>query len=312
LGYQCAKTIATDGDWHVVIASRDRVKADRAVSDLIAETGNQNITAIELNLASLASIRQFAIDFANRNLPPLQAIVANAGMQAVGDLTSTEDGFETTFGVNHLGHFLLVNLLLRSLVAPARIVVVSSGTHDPARLEGRITPPRYRDPRLLAHPPVDDKSTGIERYTTSKLCNLLFAYELDRRLRSAGHSTPDRPITVNSFDPGGVPGTELTRAYAETSRFFLNSILPYFVPLLKRLGANINDVATAGGAMARLVLDPELAGVSGKYFQGMRAISSSTESSDRDKAVQLWDVSAQLVNLRSDETILQVVRSIAT
>jgi NAD(P)-dependent dehydrogenase (short-subunit alcohol dehydrogenase family) len=244
LGYQCAQTIAAHHDWHVVIACRDRDKADRAVKNLIARSANQQIEAMTLDLASLASIRQFSIDFSSRNLPPLQAIVANAGTQAVGGLTYTKDGFEKTFGVNHLGHFLLVNLLLKSLVPPARIVVVSSGTHNPAAMEGRINPPCYRDPRLLAYPPADAIVSGIQRYTTSKLCNLLFAYELVRRLESQGYSTPDRPIVVNSFDPGGVPGTGLTREYPLVLRLLLNSILPYFLPLFKYFGANINDVST--------------------------------------------------------------------
>jgi NAD(P)-dependent dehydrogenase (short-subunit alcohol dehydrogenase family) len=306
LGYQCAKTIAAAGDWRVVIACRDRVKADRSVTNLIAETSNPNIEAMTLNLASLASIRQFASDFSSRNLPPLKAIVANAGMQAVGDPTYTEDGFETTFGVNHLGHFLLINLLLRSLVAPARIAIVSSGTHDPARLEGRLMAPAYRDPHLLANPTADAKLPDIQRYTTSKLCNLFFAYELACRLEAERHSTPEQPITVNSFDPGGVPGTELTRDYPIVIRWVFNSILPPAIPLLKRLGLNINDVHTAGRAMARLILDPELECISGKYFQGMVEIPSSTESYDRAKAIQLWNFSAEAVKLRSDETILHV------
>ena len=185
-----------------------RKKANQAVGALIAETSNQQIESIPLNLDSLTSIRRFSIDFSSRNLPPLQAVVANAGTQVVGDLTYTEDGFETTFGVNHLGHFLLVNLLLQYLISPARIVVVSSGTHDPDTLDGRIAPPRYQEPRLLAYPRSTEgiSLSGIQRYTTSKLCNLFFAYELNRRLKAEECSRSNHRVTVNAFDPGGVPG----------------------------------------------------------------------------------------------------------
>jgi NAD(P)-dependent dehydrogenase (short-subunit alcohol dehydrogenase family) len=304
LGYQCAKAIAADPNWHVVIACRDREQADQAVRALISETSNPQIDAMVMNLASLTSIRQFAVDFSGRQLPPLRAIVANAGTQAVGDPTYTEEGFETTFGVNHLGHFLLIHLLLQSLVSPARIVVVSSGTHDPNTPEGRITPPCYQAPELLAHPGLE--LSGIQRYTTSKLCNLLFTYELARRLEAEGYSMPHHPMTVNGFDPGGVPGTRLTREYHPASRFILNSILPYFLPLLKRLKVNINDVGTSGQAMARLVLDPELETVSGKYFQGTVETQSSEESYDRDKSAELWNFSVAAVKLTPNETILQI------
>ena len=183
---------------------------------------------------------------------------------------------------------------------------VSSGTHDPTKLEGGVNPPCYRSPNLLAYPTADSKLSGIQRYTTSKLCNLFFAYELARRLEVEGYSTLEHPIAVNSFDPGGVPGTALTREYPIGLRFVLNSILPPLLPLFQRLGANINDVTTSGRSMARLILDPELEGISGKYFQGTIEIPSSTESYDRAKAIELWNFSTEVVKLRSNETILQV------
>lgn len=309
LGYQCAKAIAADHNWHVVIACRNQEKANKALGDLIAETSNEHIETMTLDLASLTSIRQFPINFSRRNLPPLQAVVANAGTQVVGDITYTEDGFETTFGVNHLGHFLLVNLLLQYLVSPARIVVVSSGAHDPDKLDGKIAPPRYQEPRLLAYPSLIEgvRLSGIQRYTTSKLCNLLFAYELAHRLEVEGHNTSNHRITVNAFDPGGTPGTGLTREYNPIIRFGLNSILPRFRSILKLLGTTVNDVNISGQMMARLVLAPQLEDLSGKYFQGMEAIPSSKESYDRQKAAELWAFSVKLVKLQPSETILQVL-----
>jgi NAD(P)-dependent dehydrogenase (short-subunit alcohol dehydrogenase family) len=158
LGYACARAIAAShANWHIVIASRNQQQATQAVTTLRAATGNQHIEQMPLDLASLTSVRAFARDFIAHELPPLGAAICNAGIQVVSETTYTQDGFETTFGVNCLGHFLLVNLLLRHLDAPAQIVFVSSGVHYPgfqdimSRLTG-ITPPHYRDARALAWP----------------------------------------------------------------------------------------------------------------------------------------------------------------
>lgn len=310
LGFHCARAIAAAGaGWHVVIASRDRAKAAAAVERLIADTGNARIEALPLDLASLASVRRFAADLAARGGPPLRAVVCNAGLQIVSGTTYTADGFETTFGVNHLGHFLLVNLLLRQLAAPARIVFVSSGTHDPARRTG-MPAPRYRDARSLAWPdrhpdPEADGAgpgaIGRRRYTTSKLCNVLCAYELSRRLHGEGLSTPERPIAVTAFDPGLMPGSGLARDYGPLQRLVWRAVFP----ALRLFGPNVNSVGSSGKALARVVLDPALAGVTGMYFQGVTPVPSSTESYDERKAAELWETSAELVGLRPDETILR-------
>ena len=187
-------------------------------------------------------------------------------------------------------------------------MVVSSGTHDPDTLDGRIAPSRYQEPRLLAYPEAADtvKLSGIQRYTTSKLCNLFFSYELARRLEAEGHNTAHHPITVNAFDPGGVPGTGLIREYHPILRFGLTSILPRFRRVLNLLGTTINDVQTSGQAMARLVLAPQLETLSGNYFQGIQAVQSSQESYDQRKAAELWAFSAEMVRLQPNETILQI------
>jgi NAD(P)-dependent dehydrogenase (short-subunit alcohol dehydrogenase family) len=115
LGYQCAKQVATAGpEYQVVLACRSAARGETAAETLRTETGNPNITSVELDLASLASVRAFAGTFSRAALPPLYAVVCNAGISAAGvpGTPSTADGVETIFGVNHLGHFLLANLLL--------------------------------------------------------------------------------------------------------------------------------------------------------------------------------------------------------
>jgi NAD(P)-dependent dehydrogenase (short-subunit alcohol dehydrogenase family) len=145
LGYYCARAIAAASpQWHVIIASRDQAKSKEAERSIIAETGNSQVAAMALDLGSLDSVRRFVADFAARALPPIGAIVCNAGIQNVNGITYNDDGYETTFAVNHLGHFLLVNLLLRYLDDRARIVVVSSGTHNPDQFTG-MPKPDYTD-----------------------------------------------------------------------------------------------------------------------------------------------------------------------
>ncbi|GHO71231.1 hypothetical protein KSC_101230 [Ktedonobacter sp. SOSP1-52] len=198
----------------------------QTINRLKRETGNQRIEWIPLDLAFLESIRAFASTFAARSLPPLHAINCNAGLQAVSGTRYTADGFEMTFGVNCLGHFLLTNLLLRSLVTPARIVFVSSTSHDPDRPKTLMTrlmgliPPRYSDVSALAWPERSSQGNGqnesprvvgMRRYATSKLCVVLYAYEFARRLQAQGYSIPEHPITVNVYNPGTTPDTGLAR-----------------------------------------------------------------------------------------------------
>jgi len=266
LGYACARTIAASRpDWHLFIASRDERQGTQTVTTLKQQTGNQRIEWLSLDLASLTSVRALAREFARRSLPPLHAVVCNAGLRVASGTTYTQDGFEMTFGVNCLGHFLLVNVLLRSLAAPARIVFVSSTTHDPDRKKTLLSrlvgtaPPRYRDARALAwpeqYPESEDQKespriVGMRRYSTSKLCDVLYAYELARRLQAEGYSSPEHPITVNAFNPGPTPGTGLARDAGVFGRFSWNVLLPrlrFAMPYLQ-------SPDTDGKALERLVL----------------------------------------------------------
>ena len=306
LGYYCARTLALDPQWYVILACRDRHKASQAVNQIRETTNTQQIEAMTLDLASFESIRSFAAELEDRQLPPLSAIVCNAGVQFIQRQTYTKEGFDTTFGVNHLGHFLLVNLLLRQLVPPARIIMVSSDTHDRSKTTG-MPAPYFRNPQLMAYPETDPAlknkdigTIGRTAYTTSKLCNVLCAYELSRRLQQE-ISTESKPVTVNVFNPGLMPGTGLAQDYTPTAKFVWNNILP----ILCKLIPNIYTVQQSGAALARLVTDPELA-VSGKYFSGFKMMTSSTESYDEAKAKQLWNASVELTQLKSEETVLQM------
>ncbi|MEM8779943.1 MAG: SDR family NAD(P)-dependent oxidoreductase, partial [Cyanobacteria bacterium P01_G01_bin.49] len=140
LGYACAKELARKKNYYLVLACRNKKKATKVIKKLKQLTSNNQIEAMSLDLASLKSVRQFASEFIHRKLPPLRGIICNAGVQFIQQRKYTEDGFETTFAVNHLGHFLLVNLLVKHLTAPGRIIFVSSDTHDPEKITGMPAP----------------------------------------------------------------------------------------------------------------------------------------------------------------------------
>jgi light-dependent protochlorophyllide reductase len=285
LGYECARALVDRG-WHVVMAVREVERGETAAARL---GSGDRCRVMRLELASLASVRAFAAAYGAAGLPPTHALICNAGLQVISGTRLTEDGYELTFGVNHLGHFALVNGLLGQLAHPARIVVVSSGTHDPAKRTG-MPAPRYTSAEALAQAnpdaePEESISTlGRRRYATSKLCNVLFAYELDRRLREGG-----RDVTVNVFDPGLLPGSGLARDYTGPQRLAWRFVFP----LLRVLPA-VNSARASGRNLATLATDERYAQTSGQYFSGLRATRSSDESFERTKATDLWITSERL------------------
>jgi NAD(P)-dependent dehydrogenase (short-subunit alcohol dehydrogenase family) len=300
LGFECAKALLSDSDatWHVILACRDADRAQAAVDQLTADgTTTGRVEAMSLDLASLASIRTFAADVTStlgvKVIPPLHAIVCNAGVNPGPKMSTTADGFESTFGVNHLGHFLLVNELLPVLQPPGRVVVVASGVHDPAQKAG-VPLPAWNDPAALARGELgalgaSDGSmpAGQRRYSTSKLANIYFTYALARRLPEG--------VTANAFDPGLMPGTGLFRNTPAPFRFIMGKVMPHAIPLLRRVySPNIHTPQESGGALAHLVTDPELAGVTGGYFEGRKQIRSSDESYSDDRAEELWNASLSL------------------
>jgi NAD(P)-dependent dehydrogenase (short-subunit alcohol dehydrogenase family) len=309
IGFECARQIARD-KLGVIIASRDRAASADAVRRIIAETGNEAVSEMGLDLGSLAAVRTCAAEIAARDVA-LHAIVCNAGLQSGGSAPRlTADGFERTFAVNHLGHFLLVNLLLRRLLdhAPARVVVVASGVHDPAQRTG-MPHPDVRDLDTLAATgnPERNGFNGRLAYTNSKLCNLWFTYELGRRLDASGIAGRARPLSVNAFDPGLVPGSGLARDYPPALRFVWLRILPAIARVATRFTPGINPADKAGAALARLVVDPALARISGKYFPSHARwgeAPSSQASYDVGRAAELWDASVRMTKLTADESPL--------
>lgn len=297
LGYETARQLLQQPDWFVLIASRNVENNRAAVDKLRLEAGTNQVTALQLDLGSLASVERFVDMFLAMDLPPLHAIVCNAGLSLTHD-AYTDDGFEMTFGVNHLGHFLLVSLLLPHLREPGRVINVSSGTHIPehklARMMG-VPSPKYVVAEALAYPnnaTVEARITNpSQRYSTSKLCNVLFTYSLARCLEKQG-----RAINVYTLDPGLMPGTGLVRGFPEWVQQAFAGVISSVEPMV----AGIRRPEDSGSHLARLVTDPALVDVRTAYFDGLKPVPSSTDSYDETKQRDLWETSERLIEtLRS-------------
>lgn len=146
IGFATAKFLATIPDWHVLLACRNELKANAALEAIGKTHPDSRIGFVPLDLFSLSSVRRLPTALAAMQIPPIGGLILNAGginMKA-RSLEFTEDGFERTFQLNFLGHFLLTHLLIKHITAPARIVFVSSDLHDPAATKmGKMVPPRY-------------------------------------------------------------------------------------------------------------------------------------------------------------------------
>jgi light-dependent protochlorophyllide reductase len=308
IGFECARALAKAGR-HVVIASRSRRASDEAVRRIAAESGADRIEAMDLDLASPASIRRFVAEIDARNLP-LQSLVCNAGLQFTKGPVLSDDGYELTFAVNHLGHFLLTNLLLTRLAsrAPSRIVIVSSGVHDGERFTA-MPKPNIADLATLAATggATPGAFNGPLAYVNSKVCNLWFAYELARRLDASGLSRADRPIAVNSFDPGLVPGSGLAREYHPAARFVWNSVLPAIASAITRFVPSISTAPKSGTALAQLVLEPRLGAAGARYYPSHTRwyeTPSSAQTYDIERARELWETSVRMTGLAPGDSPL--------
>lgn len=195
----------------------------------------------------------------------------------------TEDGIETTFGVNHVGHALLFHLLYPFTGDDARVVVVASGTHDPAQKSG-LPDAKYNTAEEIAHPKAgEEKLNGRGRYSTSKLTNILWTYALSRRFAGL----KEKHMTVVAFDPGLMPGTGLAREGNAIERFLWNHVLPRVMWLIRMtVLENVHTPRESGENLAWAATESVETGV---YFEGRRKIDSSVDSYDVGKQEDLWE-----------------------
>jgi NAD(P)-dependent dehydrogenase (short-subunit alcohol dehydrogenase family) len=269
LGQATAHALARLGAT-VVILGRSPEKSAATVAQVNQACENPNTDCLLADLSSQAAIHRVAQQFKER-YQRLDVLVNNAGAVFMQRQESV-DGIELTFALNHLGYFLLTNLLLDVLKAsaPARIVNTSSELHRKAHLD-------FSDLQNAR------KYRGMDAYHRSKLANVLFTYELARRLEGTG-------ITANAFSPGLV-ATNLGMNNRGLS------------PLMKRLVDRLIGISPEEGAQTGVYLatSPKVEGVTGKYFVKQEPISSSPESYDEAIAARLWEASVELTKLATFE-----------
>jgi NAD(P)-dependent dehydrogenase (short-subunit alcohol dehydrogenase family) len=243
---------------------------------------------LPLDLDSLANVRAFA---ASVGQWPIDRLVLNAGLQ-LAKLAKSADGFERTFAVNHLAHFLLLQLLADRLAPGARVIFTGSGTHDPAE-KTPVTPPIHANAEYLAYPDCDpqretrERQAGFRAYSSSKLCNIMTVREGALRL-------PQHIFLA--FDPGYVPHTGLGRDNPK----WIATLVSYILPLMMKKDRSSN-IPRSGQYLADLVLQPEYANLSGSYW-AVRSpdfvrIEPSELARNADACKTLWDDSLRITGL---------------
>lgn len=273
LGRATALALARQGA-RVVMVCRDKARGEAARDEVRGRSGNREVELMLCDLASLASIRSFVEQFRAR-YDRLHALVNNAGL-ALPERRTTVDGFEMVLGVNHLGHFALTLQLLEALRAgaPSRIVNVSSYKHGQYALD-------------FDNLQLERGYSMLKSYAHSKLCNVLFTYELARRLEGTG-------VTANCVHPG-----------AAATSINANSGAVFLLPAVAMLMAarSLGFLTPEEGAVTQVwaASAPELEGVSGKYFGGIwrkcQEERSSKSSYDVEAARKLWEYSERVTGV---------------
>ena len=300
VGLYAAKALTQKG-WHVVMACRDLAKA----ANVAQEVGipQDSYTLMQIDLASLDSVRQFVKTFRESG-KSLDALVCNAAiyLPLIKEPLRSPEGYELSVATNHLGHFLLCNLMLEDLKhsADPRLVILGTVTHNPDELGGKI-PPRpdlgnfegfeagFKEPIAM----IDGKKfEPVKAYKDSKVCNVLTMRELHRRYHDA------TGITFSSLYPGCVADTPLFRNHYP----LFQKIFPWFQ---KNITGGYVSQELSGDRVAMVVADPEYK-QSGAYWSwgnrqkkdGKSFVQKvSPQARDDEKADRMWELSAKLVGL---------------
>lgn len=295
--------VMTGGTSGFGAVAADRIRRD-GEANLLLGARSESRGTLPLDLADLDSVRGFAAGVRGRlGAGQMDALVLNAGVIRPDADHRTDAGFETTFAVNHLAHYLLMRLLLPSLSDEGRIVLTTSGTHDPAAKAG-LVPPRHAHADLLAHP---DRDPGLERtprragqhaYTAAKLCAILVARSLrtDPGVRA-------RRLSVVAYCPGQVFGTGLAQHLSLPWRVGWSVLGSPLGWLPRRLSGTLNSGAAAGSALADLALGRTTVPEGKEYAALRRGRLTWPEPSGlaRDDVIAsaLWRDSSRLVGVEA-------------
>ncbi|XP_051715948.1 dehydrogenase/reductase (SDR family) member 13 like 1 isoform X2 [Ctenopharyngodon idella] len=256
----------------VILACRSKQRGEEAARELRKETGNESVIFMQLDLASQKNIRSFAENFLKAE-SRLDLLINNAALATPG---RTEDGLGMILGVNHIGPFLLTNLLLERLkeCAPSRVVNVSSCGHDLGTIDFECINTHKR----LALGSSD--ADLFRAYTHSKLCNVLFTHELAKRLEGT-------KVTCYSLHPGSVR-SELGRDINE-----------WHTRIIKAIVSKLWATDPVSGAQTTLycALQKDIEHLSGRYFSDSQLVQVKPEARDDGIAKKLWDVSEKLCGM---------------
>lgn len=270
IGKETAWELARRGA-KIYLACRDMKKCEMTREEIVMDTKNKYVYCRTCDLASLKSIREFVKTF-NQEEKQLHILINNAGVMRTPKGSITRDGFEMQLGVNHLGHFLLTNLLLDKLKvgAPSRIINVSSIAH----MKGKINKEDLNS---------EKEYDAAMAYSQSKLANILFTKELSQRLMGTG-------VTANAVHPG-IVDTEIIRHMGFFNSWIATILIKPFVwPFIKGPRQGAQTVIFAA-------IEPELENISGKYFSDYNDVIVSPEAQDESTAKWLWAVSEKWTRL---------------
>lgn len=267
LGKATALELAKLGG-EVVIVGRNPQRIQTTLEQIRSQSGNAKVESILADLSSMAQVRRLAEEF-KQNHQRLDVLVNNAGMHFMKRY-ETVDGYEKTLALNHLSYFLLTNLLMDRLIAsaPSRVVNVASAAHLAARIDFEDIQNHHYD------------MLGFGAYGRSKLANVMFTYELARRLEGSG-------VTTNALHPGTV-NTGFSKNNSQAIRLAMAIAAPFL--LTPEEGAQTQIYLAAA---------PEIEDVTGKYFVRCQPARSSMVSYDVDAQKRLWRVSEELTGIRS-------------
>ena len=274
----------------VIMVSRNKEKGQKALQEIVEKTGNNQVELLTADFASFESVKKLALEFLSK-YNKLDVLINNAGT-FFSELQYSKDGIEMQFAVNHLAPFLLTNLLLDTLKksSSSRIINVSSKLHYRGSMDFDDLYLKAQSAERLAHgvlrhAPCALRSAhkkgydGLKAYCQSKLANVLFTYELSRRLEGTG-------ITVNCLHPGGVRTGLANKNASGIYKIGWIFIKPFMI-----------SPVTGAKTSIYLASSNEVEGITGKYFDKCKPQRSSRISCDREIAGRLWEVSEELTGI---------------
>jgi NAD(P)-dependent dehydrogenase (short-subunit alcohol dehydrogenase family) len=277
LGYETVKKMAKKcPNFRIIMACRNLSKANAVKEQIEKETKNPNLIVMEIDTSSLESVKNFVENYKKRNYGEIYSLVCNAGIGG-SRIGNSIDGYDIIFATNHLGHFLLVNLLIPLMAENGKITIVSSDMHDPPK---EWTPDfQWIGAEKIAKPD-ENMAKSFARYSFSKLCNLYFTYELVKRIK-------DKKLYINAFTPGFLPETGLSGE---------KKIPPQMVKMVaEKHPERMGIMENSSNALCDIATREDITN-NGEYFdRSTKTIKTSELSYNEDNAKELWTISENYI-----------------